>query len=151
VTVHDRVDDFLDKVVLPPQVGALDRAAAVVRLLTGATMVAVSISKFTRHGDLVASFEEYGIPHPERAVTLAGAVELVGGVLLLAGFMTRLTALFASLQFAVALGTGGRHEMDLFHLGLGTALLVACLYLVWAGAGPASADGWIYARRREWA
>jgi putative oxidoreductase len=149
--VNDRVDDFLDKVVLPPQFGPLNQAAAVVRVVTGVVMVAVSISKFTRHADLVASFEDYGIPNPSRAVTLAGWVELVGGLLLLGGLLVRLGALFSALHFAVALGTGGRFEMDLFHLGLGSAMLAACLFLVWAGAGPWSADGAIYRKRREWA
>ena len=74
--MKDRVDDFLDKVVLPPQWGIENTVAAPVRIVMGVVCIAVSISKFTRHADLVASFEDYGIPNADRAVTLAGIIEL---------------------------------------------------------------------------
>ncbi len=149
--MKDRVDDFLDKVVLPPQWGIENTVAAPVRIVMGVVCIAVSISKFIRHADLVASFEDYGIPNADRAVTLAGIIELVGGVLLVAGLMTRVVALILSLHFAVALGTGGRYELDAFHMGLGTLMLFGCFFLIWAGAGPLSADEKIYEKRREWA
>ena len=153
VEVHegmtDKVDDFIDKVVLPPQRGTVNTVAAVVRVAMGVVLVAASISKFTNHAALVESFIEYGVPNADRAVTLAGVVELVGGLLLIAGLMTRVVGLFLAMHVAVAVGTGGRMEMDAYHLGLGTALLVGSLFLVWAGAGPLSADAKIYERRRE--
>ena len=149
--MKDRVDDFLDKVGLPPQGGIENTVAAPVRVVMGLVCIAVSLSKFTRHADLVASFEDYGIPNADRAVTLAGILELVGGVLLVAGLLTRVVALVLSLHFAVALGTGGRYELDAFHTGLGTLMLFGCFFLIWAGAGPWSADQKIYEKRREWA
>lgn len=153
VEVHegmtDRVDDFLDKVVLPPQTGMLNTAAAAVRVVLGLALIAVSVSKFADHDAMVSSFVDWGVPNADRAVTLAGIVELVGGVLLVAGLMTRIVALFLALHFAVALGTGGRVEQDAYHLGLGTILLAGSLFLVWAGSGPWSADAKIYERRRE--
>ena len=42
-------------------------------------------------------------------------------------------------------------EQDLSHLGLGVVMLFGCFYLIWAGAGPWSADRAIYDKRREWA
>lgn len=149
--MNERVDDFFDKVVLPPQLGVLDTVAAPVRIVAGLVLIAVSIAKFTNHGEWVRWFEEWGVPNADRAVYLAGAAELIGGLCLVAGFMTRVVSVLLSLHFAVAVGTGGRFEQDLFHLGLGTALLAVSLFLIWAGAGPASVDLLIYRKRREWA
>jgi putative oxidoreductase len=120
----------------------------VVRLASGFTLIAVSLSKFTRHQSLVDSFERYGIPAADAAVYLAGTVELVGGVLLLLGLLVRPTGLVVAAQFAVAVLTGGRVDTDFFHVGLGTMLLAAGLFLAWSGAGPLSLDERIERRRR---
>jgi putative oxidoreductase len=112
----------------------------VVRLPTGVILVVVSLSKFTRHQNLVDSFERYGLPWPDTAVYVAGTIELVGGVLLIIGLVTRLAAAAVTASMAVALATGGRVDADLYHLGLGSLLLAAALFLVWAGAGPWSVD-----------
>ncbi|MGH9272292.1 MAG: DoxX family protein [Ilumatobacteraceae bacterium] len=112
----------------------------VVRLITGVVLVVVSLSKFTRHESLVDSFERYGIPAPDLAVYVAGTVELVGGLLLVVGLLVRLAAALVAVNMAVALATGGRVDVDLYHVGLGSLLLGAALFLVWAGAGPWSVD-----------
>ncbi len=119
----------------------------IVRLPTGVVLVGVSLSKFTRHGSLVESFERYGVPWPDASVYVAGTVELVGGLLIVIGLLTRLAALAVATNMVVALATGGRVDVDLYHVGLGSALLVAALFLVWAGAGPWSVDQRLAARR----
>ena len=111
-----------------------------VRLLAGATLVAVSLSKFTRHQSLVDSFERYGIPAADAAVYLAGLIELVGGLLFLVGLLVRPTGLVVAAHFAVAVLTGGRVDTDFFHVGLGSMLLAAGLFLAWSGAGWWSID-----------
>jgi putative oxidoreductase len=118
----------------------------VVRLAAGVTLVAVSLSKFTRHDSLVDSFDRYGIPAPDAAVYLAGTVELLAGVLFLVGFLVRPAGLVVAAQFAVAVLTGGRVDTDLFHVGLGSLLLAAGLFLAWSGAGPWSVDRWLASR-----
>ena len=40
----------------------------------------------------------------------------------------------------VALLTGGRVDVDLYHVGLGSVLLIAALFLLWSGGGPWSID-----------
>ncbi|MEZ5117061.1 MAG: DoxX family membrane protein [Candidatus Nanopelagicales bacterium] len=112
----------------------------VVRLAAGVVLVAVSLSKFTRHADLVAAFERYGIPLPELSVYLAGTVELVGGLLLVLGLLTRPAALVVAAQMVVAVGTGGRIDRDFFHLWLGLILLAAALFLAWSGSGRLGVD-----------
>jgi putative oxidoreductase len=117
-----------------------------VRLAAGVTLIAVSLSKFTRHQNLVASFERYGLPAPEVAVYVAGAVELLGGLTLLVGLLVRPVGLVVATQFVVALLTGGRVDTDFFHVGLGGLLLAAALFLVWSGAGRWSLDEALAAR-----
>lgn len=112
----------------------------VVRVLAGTTLVAVSLSKFTRHESLVESFERYGVPAPDVTVYVAGVVELVGGLLFVIGLFVRPVGVVVAAQFMVALVTGGRVDTDLFHVGLGSLLLAAALFLVWSGAGPWSVD-----------
>jgi putative oxidoreductase len=112
----------------------------VVRVAAGITMIAVSLSKFTRHESLVDSFERYDIPAADLAVYLAGTIELVGGVLLVVGFLVRPVGLVVALHFLVAVLTGGRVDTDFFHVGLGALLLAAGLFLAWAGAGRWSVD-----------
>lgn len=106
----------------------------------GAVLVIVSLSKFTRHAALVDSFERYGVPWPDAAVYVAGTVELIGGLLLVLGLGTRIAATAVAGNMAVALLTGGRVDVDLYHVGLGSLLLAAALCLVWSGAGPWSID-----------
>ncbi len=120
--------------------GAAQWWPTVVRALAGATLMAVSLSKFTRHEELVASFERYGIPFPDQSVYLAGTIEGLGGLLLLLGLLTRLAALAVSGNMLVALLTGGRIDVDFFHTGLGSILLVCAVFLVWAGPGRLAID-----------
>lgn len=125
----------------------LGRWPLVVRLPTGVILVVVSLSKFTRHGSLVESFERYGVPWPDASVYLAGTVELVGGLLIVVGLVIRLAALGVAANMVVALATAGRVDTDLYHVGLGSLLLAAAVFLVWAGAGPWSVDERLAARR----
>jgi putative oxidoreductase len=118
----------------------------IVRVVAGATLVAVSISKFTKHATLVDSFERYSVPAPEISVYVAGAVELIGGLLLLAGFLVRPAGVVIAVQFVVAIATGGRVDTDLYHVGLGGLLLAAGAFLAWSGAGRWSVDERIAAR-----
>jgi putative oxidoreductase len=114
--------------------------AAAIRVVAGVTLIAVSLSKFTRHENLVESFDRYGLPWPDTSVYLAGTIELVGGALLVLGLLTRVAALLVAGNMTVALLTGGRVDTDLYHVGLGSLLLAAALFLLWSGPGPCSLD-----------
>ena len=115
-----------------------------VRLVAGLTLMSVSLSKFTRHEDLVEAFVRYGIPFPDQSVYLAGAVEGLGGLLLVLGLFTRIAALVVAGNMAVAVLTGGRIDVDFYHTGLGSLLFVAAILLVWSGPGRWAIDNiWV--------
>ena len=118
----------------------LGSSPLIVRVAAGVTLIAVALSKFTRHETLVDSFERYGLPWPDVSVFAAGTVELLGGLLLVVGLVTRVAAAVVTINLTVALLTGGRVEVDLYHLGLGSVLLIAAVFLLWAGGGPWSID-----------
>lgn len=61
-------------------------------------------------------------------------------MLLVLGLLTRLAGAAIAANMVVALATGGRVDIDLYHVGLGSLRLAAVLFLVWSGAGPWSLD-----------
>jgi putative oxidoreductase len=95
-----------------------------------------------------ADYEKYGVPLPDIAVWVSGTVEVVGGALLVMGLLTRLAAALLAMNLVVAISTAGVMEGGTFHLGVGPALLVAMLFVVWAGGGAFSLDG-RWARRHH--
>jgi predicted lipoprotein with Yx(FWY)xxD motif/uncharacterized membrane protein YphA (DoxX/SURF4 family) len=131
----------LASLVLTPRVsGPAAWAVAVLRVGAGAIFVAFSLGKFVHHDAEAASFAEYGIPLPDAATYLVGALELVGGLLLISGLATRPAALALAGEMAVAIATAGRLEGGAVHLGLAPALLAIMLLLLWTGAGRWSLD-----------
>lgn len=110
------------------------------RFFAGLVLMGVSLSKFTRHEDLVAAFERYGIPLPEQSVYLAGTIEGLGGLFLLLGLLTRFAALAVAGNMLVAVLTGGRVDFGLYHTGLGILLLLLAIFVLWAGPGRLAVD-----------
>ncbi len=138
----------LVRLILAPAVsGPAAVAVAVARVGAGVVFVSFSVGKFANHGAEAASFERYGIPVPDVATYLVGALELVGGLLLIAGLATRPAALALAGNMAGAIATAGRVEGGAANLGLAPALLAVMLVLVWTGAGRPSLDGRIVAAR----
>jgi putative oxidoreductase len=111
-----------------------------VRVVTGVLFVTFSVGKFFDHAQEAADFDRYGVPVPDVAVYLVGALELVGGVLLVVGLLTRLAALVLAANMVGAIATAGRVEGGSFHLGVAPTMLVAMLFLVWAGSGRLALD-----------
>ena len=120
--------------------GAGAWATTVVRVVTGLFFVSTSLGKFFDYSKEVDDFRSYEVPWAEVAVPAVGVLELVGGVLLVLGLLTRLSALLLALNMVGALATAGRVEGGSFHLVYAPALLVAMLFLLWAGPGPRSVD-----------
>lgn len=126
-----------------------DRAAAAttaIRVVTGVFFISVSIGKFTEHSQEVADFDCYGVPIPEVAVYVVGAVELIGGIALVLGLMTRLAALVLAGDMIGAIATAGRVDGGTFHLGVAPTLLVAMVFLLWAGPGLLAFDNRVLER-----
>jgi putative oxidoreductase len=132
----------LARLIVAPNVGGRAAwAVAALRVAAGAVFVAFSFGKFVHHGAESAAFDRYGIPFPDAATALVGALELGGGLMLIAGLGTRLAALALAGDMIGAIATAGRIEGGPVHLGLAPALLAAMLVLLSTGAGRCSLDG----------
>lgn len=82
-----------------------DMLAAVGRVLLAAIFVLSGVSKLTDPAGTIAYIESAGLPLPTVAYAGAVAVELIGGLLLIAGFQTRIVALaIAGFSIVAAFG-----------------------------------------------
>jgi uncharacterized membrane protein YphA (DoxX/SURF4 family) len=135
------VNDALIRRVLTPRGGAAGCVALVVRVVAGSLFIAFGIGKFADHMKEAIDFQSYGVPLPDVAVYVSGTIEAACGALLVLGLFTRLGATLLAVNLVVALSTAGVMEGGTFHLGVGPAMLVAMLFLLWAGGGALSMDG----------
>ncbi|MGA2263752.1 MAG: DoxX family protein [Acidobacteriota bacterium] len=123
-------------------------AVILIRLIVGGVFLSEGIQKFLFPGDLgVGRFTKIGIPSPEIMAPFVGVVEIIGGVLLLAGFLTRLAAIPLIINMLVAITTtkipilqksgfwAMAHEARIDY-----AMLLGCIFLLIAGAGTWSLD-----------
>jgi putative oxidoreductase len=114
---------------------AVDVACLLVRALSGAVFVAFGVGKFTSHATELDSFRGYGLPAPDAFVYLIGVVEIVGGLLLVAGLATRAASLVLAANMVGAILVSGIGQGERISLTLAPALLVAMVFLVWRGPG----------------
>jgi putative oxidoreductase len=123
-------------------------AVILIRFVVGGVFLSEGIQKFLFPGDLgVGRFIKIGIPSPEVMAPFVGVVEIVGGMLLLAGFLTRLAAIPLIINMLVAITTTKipilqksgfwvmAHEARVDY-----AMLLGCIFLLIAGAGTWSLD-----------
>jgi uncharacterized membrane protein YphA (DoxX/SURF4 family) len=108
------------------------------RIASGLTFVGFGAAKFVNHGAEVDSFETYGLPAPEAFVYAIGAIEVVGGALLLSGRATRVAALVLAGDMVGAIVVSGLGEWEPISLTLAPALLLTMLYLLSREPGPDS-------------
>ena len=112
-----------------------DRVLLVLRLLSGGVFVVFGIGKFVNHGSELASFKTYGLPAAEAFVVVIGLIELVGGLLLMTGVLTRPAALVLAGDMIGAIVVSGLAKGELISLTLAPAELVAMLVLLRMGPG----------------
>ena len=115
-----------------------ERVLLVLRLLSGGVFVVFGIGKFVNHGSELASFKSYGLPAPEAFVVAIGLIELVGGLLLMAGVLTRPAALVLAGDMIGAIVVSGIAKGELISLTLAPAELAAMVALLWMGPGDAA-------------
>ena len=113
---------------------------AAIRIAAGLIFISAGIPKITAHKEEVRSFGTFGLPESSSLVYLVAAIEIGGGLLLLLGLLTRLTALALAGNMAGAILTAGTHVGGPIHLGLAPALLASMVYLLWAGPGVPALD-----------
>jgi putative oxidoreductase len=97
--------------------------------------IAFGAGKFVNHGSELASFKTYGLPAPEAFVLVIGVIELIGGLLLIAGVLTRPAALVLAGDMIGAIIVSGIAKGEVISLMLAPAELVAMLVLLWTGPG----------------
>ena len=98
---------------------------------------------------ITENFVSWGIPFPHILTPFVSGVEFVGGLFLLLGLMTRISAGALGVTMIVAIKSAKWADVDSLETLLGfdeTAYLALFLWLAIAGAGPVSLDRWL--RRR---
>src|SRR5436190_12154783 len=114
------------------------RAAAMLlalRLAAGGVFVVFGAGKFLNHGSELASFQSYSLPAPEVFVVVIGVIELVGGMLLMLGILTRPVALVLAGDMVGAILVSGLARGEIISLTLAPAQLVAMAVLLRTGPG----------------
>lgn len=115
-----------------------DRVLLVVRLLAGGVFVVFGVGKFVNHASELASFKTYGLPAPELFVVMIGLIEVVGGLLLMTGVLTRPAALVLAGDMIGAIVVSGIAKGEMISLTLAPAELVVMLVVLWTGPGTRS-------------
>jgi putative oxidoreductase len=109
-----------------------DRRLLVLRVVSGGVFVAFGAGKFVNHASELASFKTYGLPAPEVFVPAIGAIEIIGGVLLMVGLLTRSAAAVLAADMVGAIVVSGIVRGEVISLTLAPAELVAMVVLLWS-------------------
>ena len=141
-------------------------ATVLIRIMAGAVFFWEGIMKFVFANQGVGRFTKLGFPAPHFTATADGWFEIIGGLLLLSGFLTRMIALpfiiemivaMASTKIPMYLGTSPLplppvppqigfwavlHEIRSEY-----AQLMTCAFLLFVGPGPLSVDALLKRRR----
>src|SRR5258705_11429239 len=88
-------------VLHPPVTGP--RATLLLRLMAGGVFLWEGILKFVYVNQGVGRFTKLGMPFPHLTANFVGYLEIVGGLLLLSGLMTRLIAIPFIIEMIVAI------------------------------------------------
>jgi len=143
------------------------RGIATVRAAVGVVFAVSGAIKFLYPNQGVGRFTRLGIPAPEILGPFAGGVEVVAGILLMAGLLTHLAALplIADMVVTIAVsklpllyGPGPEPVAAppktgvwafLYQARLDGTMLLCCTFLAVAGAGAWSLDAWLARRRQQ--
>jgi putative oxidoreductase len=142
--------------------GSGQHANLVVRVLVGLVFVPEGLKKFLFPEHWGAGrFARIGLPAPQVLAQFVGVVEIVFGVLLLVGLVTRLATIPLLIDMAVALATTKipllwRATAVSSKVGFWSmqaesrtdfAMFMCLVFLLLTAAGPLSMDGWLQRRR----
>jgi putative oxidoreductase len=109
-----------------PRASPTDRALLVLRVLSGGVFVVFGAGKFVNHASELASFKTYGLPAPAVFVVAIGLIEVVGGLLLIMGMLTRPAALVLAGDMLGAIIVSGVGKGELISLTLAPAEWSRC-------------------------
>ena len=141
----------------PPMDGP--RATVVIRLMTGAVFLWEGIMKFVYPNLGVGRFTKLGFPAPGMTAGFVAWVEIIGGILMIIGWLTRPVAIAFIIEMIVAIlstkigvyfGNSPLGQPPAMpKIGLGAVLydirseyaqIMTSFYLLLAGPGPLSVD-----------
>jgi putative oxidoreductase len=137
--------------ILPSRAPA---ATLIVRLLVGGVFFLEGVKKFLFADQWGAGrFVRIGIPAPHIMGPFVGAVEIVCGLLLLVGLLTRLASLPLIIDISVAIAStkvpillkSGFWPMEA-EARTDYSMLLGSIYLLIVGAGAWSLDAWLASR-----
>jgi putative oxidoreductase len=115
------------------------------RLLIGLPFAMSGLGKLAAYGATTGMISAAGLPFPPLAFAAAVAVELGGGLLLVAGYRTRLVAgvlaIFA-LATAVSFHSNFADQNQMIHFLKNVMMAGGLLQIVAFGAGALSLDNW---------
>lgn len=95
---------------------------------------------------MIENFREWGIPAPEILTPFASGMELVGGVMLLLGLLTRIVSVPMMIIMLVAIAAAKWADVDSLQTLLGLEEVSYFVMFAWlgiAGPGPVSLDHFI--------
>jgi putative oxidoreductase len=159
-----KMKNLIDWVLSPPTEGP--GSIVLLRLMAGGVFFWEGVLKFVYTNQGVGRFTKLGFPLPHLTATAVGWFEIIGGILLLSGFLTRLIAVpfiiemlvaIASTKISLYLGTSplplppvppqvGLWAV-LHEIRSDYAQILTCGFLLLAGPGRWSIDA-LLARRR---
>ncbi|ATB35598.1 hypothetical protein CYFUS_001012 [Cystobacter fuscus] len=130
-------------------------AALLIRLAVGAIFLSEGIQKFLFPDALgVGRFVKIGIPFPQVMGPFVGVVEMLCGLLILLGLLTRLAAVPLIIDMLVAIATT---KVPIFlqegfwkmahEARTDWAMLLGTLFLLLTGPGPVAVDSRLYRKR----
>ncbi len=149
-----------------PNIGEPSSATLLVRFAVGSVFVSSGVVKFLFVNQGAGRFAKIGFSSPETLAAFIGATEVLCGTLILVGLFVRLAALPLVMDMLVAIATtklpllfGAGPEpvaaapktgfwAFAYQARLDVTMLLACTFLVVAGAGLLSLDSWL--SRRRW-
>ena len=92
---------LIDWVLFPPD--SAPRSTVLIRLMAGGVFLWEGILKFVYTNQGVGRFTKLGIPLPGPMAHFVAVLEIVGGMLLIAGFLTRFIAIPFIIEMIVAI------------------------------------------------
>jgi len=129
--------------------------AILIRLMVGGVFLSEGIQKFLFPETVgVGRFTKIGIPAPEILAPFVGVVEICGGILILAGLLTRLAAIPLIVNMLVAIASTkipilvSRGFWSMAHESrTDYSMLLGSAFLLIVGGGSWSVDRWM---RERW-
>ena len=95
------IENIFDWLTNPPVDGP--KSTLALRLMAGGVFLWEGILKFVYPNQGIGRFTKLGMPFPHFTATFVGGLEIVGGLLLLLGLMTRLIAIPFIIEMIVAI------------------------------------------------